>query len=299
ATVFSSDTIMSTVEPDTTELASLTDIPIETSSVEELLSVMSNWETSSAPTLSIETPVSSHHSSMQHSSFESSADINTVFSSESAFETASDYIVSTPSSISHSTMVPQSSVSALSVVSESLASAEPSFVVPSESFIFSASSAAPQPSSSTYSVSVTTQFETPSSAGPSLVTSVESNTELISSATQSSNIQTEFTSTWTTTNSDASVVTESGIISQSGTSLTTLTTFQPATSLVVPPYSVIETEFTSTWTTTNSDSLVATESGVVSQSDTLLTTVTTFPPAPSAIVPEFTSPWKINTSIES
>ncbi|KAF6067020.1 Hyphally regulated cell wall protein N-terminal family protein [Candida albicans] len=273
--------------------------PIETSSVEELLSVMSNWEISSAPTLSIETPVSSHHSSMQHSSFESSADINTVFSSESAFETASDYIVSTPSSISHSTMVPQSSVSALSVVSESLASAEPSFVVPSESFIFSASSAAPQPSSSTYSVSFTTQFETPSSAGPSLVTSVESNTELISSATQSSDIQTEFTSTWTTTNSDGSVVTESGIISQSGTSLTTLTTFQPATSLVVPPYSVIETEFTSTWTTTNSDSLVATESGVVSQSDTLLTTVTTFPPAPSAIVPEFTSPWKINTSIES
>ncbi|KGR06649.1 hypothetical protein MG9_05730, partial [Candida albicans P37037] len=50
---------------------------------------------------------------------------------------------------------------------------------------------------------------------------------------------------------------------------------------------------------TNSDSSVATESGVVSQSDTLLTTVTTFPPASSAIVPEFTSPWKINTSIES
>ena len=225
---------MSTVEPDTTELASPTDIPVETSSAEELSSVMSNWEPSSAPTLSIETPVSSHHSSMQHSSFESSADINTVFSSESAFETASDYIVSMPSLNAHSIVVPQSSVSALSVVSESLASAEPSFVVPSESFIFSASSAAPQPSSSTYSVSVTTQFETPSSAGPSLVTSVESNTELISSAIQSSDIQTEFTSTWTTTNSDASVVTESGIISQSGTSLTTLTTFQPATSLVVP-----------------------------------------------------------------
>ena len=103
---------------------------------------MSNWETSSAPTLSIETPVSSHQSSTQHSSFESSADINTVFSSESAFETASDYIVSTPSLNAHSIVVPQSSVSALSVVSESLASAEPSFVVPSESFIFSASSAA-------------------------------------------------------------------------------------------------------------------------------------------------------------
>ena len=157
---------MSTVEPNTTELASLTDIPVETSSAEELSSVMSNWETSSAPTLSIETPVSSHHSSMQHSSFESSADINTVFSSKSAFETASDYIVSMPSLNAHSIVVPQSSVSALSVVSESLASAEPSFVVPSESFIFSASSAAPQPSSSTYSVSFTTQFETPSSAGP-------------------------------------------------------------------------------------------------------------------------------------
>lgn len=299
ATVFSSDTIMSTVEPNTTELASPTDIPVETSSAEELSSVMSNWETSSAPTLSIETPVSSHQSSTQHSSFESSADINTVFSSKSAFETASDYIVSTPSLVSHSTMVPQSSVSALSVVSESLASAEPSFVVPSESFIFSASSAAPQPSSSTYSVSFTAQFETPSSVGPSLVTSVESNTELISSAIQSSDIQTEFTSTWTTTNSDGSVVTESGIISQSGTSLTTLTTFQPATSLVVPPYSVIETEFTSTWTATNSDSSVATESGVVSQSGTLLTTVTTFPPASSAIVPEFTSPWETDTSIES
>ena len=39
------------------------------------------------------------------------------------------------------------------------------------------------------------------------------------SAAESSDIQTQFTSTWTTTKSDGSFVTESGVISQSGTSL--------------------------------------------------------------------------------
>ena len=75
-------------------------------------------------------------------------------------------------------------------------------------------------------------------------------------------VQAEFTTTWTTTNSDGSVETESGIVSQSGSSFTTLTTF--------PPESDVQAEFTTTWTTTNSDGSVATESGIVSQSGSSL-----------------------------
>ncbi|WP_162873729.1 hypothetical protein, partial [Enterobacter hormaechei] len=59
-----------------------------------------------------------------------------------------------------------------------------------------------------------------------------------------SDVQTEFTSTWTTTNDDGSVETDSGIVSQSGTSFTTLTTFPPEST-----ESDVQTEFTSTWTT--------------------------------------------------
>ena len=81
-------------------------------------------------------------------------------------------------------------------------------------------------------------------------------------------IESEFTTTWTTTNSDGSVETNSGVVSQSGSSLTTITTFAPdATS-----------EYTTSWTTTNSDGSVATNSGVVSQSGTSFTTITTFEP---------------------
>lgn len=112
----------------------------------------------------------------------------------------------------------------------------------------------------------------------------------------SSDITTEFTSTWTTTNSNGSVVIESGIVSQPGTSLTTLTTFEPVTSLVVPSYTAIETEFTSIWTTVSSDGSTVTGSGIVGQSDTSLTT---FPPSSSDFVTDFTSIWEITTSNES
>ena len=116
---------------------------------------------------------------------------------------------------------------------------------------------------------------------------IQSGTSLTTIATfppvsTSSDIITEFTSTWTTTNSDGSITTESGIVSQSGTSLITLTTFEPITSLVVPSYTVIETEFTSTWTTTKSDGSIVTGSGIVSQSGTSLTTLTTFAPSSSS-----------------
>ena len=61
------------------------------------------------------------------------------------------------------------------------------------------------------------------------------------------------------TNSDGSVSTESGIVSESGTSFTTITTFhhQPSAS------ADITTEFTTTWEVTNSDGSVSTESGIV------------------------------------
>lgn len=301
-----SDTILSTVELSTTQLSSSADIPVETSSAEELLTDTASWETSAAPILPTETPVSSHHSSVQHSSTigESSADVKATHSSEFGFETASDYIVIEPSTSEHSATLSQSSVAGETHSSKLVASDEPSFVTPSESFIFSAS-ASSQPSVSSDSITLTTQSETTSSAGQAFVTLAESDTESISSkvntlasVTKSSDIQTEFTSTWTTANSDGCIVTESGIISQSGTSLTTLTTFQPATSLSVPPTSVIETEFTTTWTTAKPDSSVATESGVVSQSETLLTTLTTFPAPSSDIVLGSTLTWESDISNE-
>ena len=93
----------------------------------------------------------------------------------------------------------------------------------------------------------------------------------------------EYTTSWTTTNSDGSVVTNSGVVSQSGTSLTTLTTFAPdATS-----------EYTTTWTTTNSDGSVETNSGVVSQSGSSLTTITTFVPDATS---EYTTSWTTTNS---
>ena len=136
---------------------------------------------------------------------------------------------------------------------------------------------------------------------------IQSGTSLTTIATfppmsTSSDIINEFTSTWTTTNSDGSITTESGIVSQSGTSLTTLTIFEPVTSLAVPSYTVIETEFISTWTTTKSDGSIVTGSGIVSQSGTSLTTLTTFAPSSSSsseITPEFTSTWEISSSNES
>ena len=99
---------------------------------------------------------------------------------------------------------------------------------------------------STYSVVMSESEITPIPVHTS-----ESATE---SAAESSDIQTQFTSTWTTTKSDGSFVTESGVISQSGTSFTTIATFPP-----LYTSSDITTEFISTWTATNSDGSVTTE----------------------------------------
>ncbi|KAI5970592.1 hypothetical protein CANMA_000333, partial [Candida margitis] len=99
----------------------------------------------------------------------------------------------------------------------------------------------------------------------------------------SSTLTTEYTTTWTTTKSDGSVETDSGIVSQSGTSLTTITTFpQP-----------VQTEYTTTWTTTKSDGSIETDSGIVSQSGTSLTTITTIP---QPVQTEYTTTWTTTKS---
>ena len=95
--------------------------------------------------------------------------------------------------------------------------------------------------------------------------------------------QSEFTSTWEVTNSDGSVSTESGIVSESGSSFTTITTFPPSSSSSV--VAGVTTEFTSTWEVTNSDGSVSTESGIISQSGTSIATLTTFPEPAGTVYP--------------
>ncbi|KAI5970594.1 hypothetical protein CANMA_000335 [Candida margitis] len=87
-----------------------------------------------------------------------------------------------------------------------------------------------------------------------------------------------FLSTWTTSHADGSLETGSGLVTQSGTSFSTLFTIPPP----------VQTKFTSTWTTTHSDGSVETESGLVSQSGTSFTTLSTFEPA---VQTEFTKTW--------
>ena len=100
--------------------------------------------------------------------------------------------------------------------------------------------------------------------------------------------ETEFAFTWVVTKSDGSVFTESGIVGQSGTSFTTLTTFAPTTSS-----GAVQTEYTSTWEVTNTDGSVSTKSGIIDQSGTYFTTLSTFAPTTisGAIETEFTSTW--------
>ena len=91
--------------------------------------------------------------------------------------------------------------------------------------------------------------------------------------------ETEFASTWVVTKSDGSVFTESGIVGQSGTSFTTLTTFAPTTSS-----GAVQTEYTSTWEVTNTDGSVSTKSGIVDQSGTYFTTLSTFVQLPFLVL---------------
>ena len=138
----------------------------------------------------------------------------------------------------------------------------------------------------------TSIFPTASTSSSEVVSSTdESSTSSEATSSTESDVQTEFTSTWTTTNDDGSVETDSGIVSQSGTSFTTLTTFPPES--IESTESDVQTEFTSTWTTTNDDGSVETDSGIVSQSGTSFTTLTTFPPesTESDVQTEFTSTW--------
>ncbi|CAL1190767.1 unnamed protein product [Candida parapsilosis] len=104
--------------------------------------------------------------------------------------------------------------------------------------------------------------------------------------------QTEYTTTWTTTKDDGSVETDSGIVSQSGDSLTTITTIvsqsgDSLTTITTFPQPT-QTEYTTTWTTTKDDGSVETDSGIVSQSGDSLTTITTFPQPTQT---EYTTTW--------
>ena len=101
--------------------------------------------------------------------------------------------------------------------------------------------------------------------------------------TTGSTFRTEYTTSWTTTKPDGTIQTDSGIVSVSDTSLTTITTFPQPT----------QTEYTTTWTTTKDDGSVETDSGIVSQSGDSLTTVTTFPQESVAgpVTTEYTTTW--------
>lgn len=81
------------------------------------------------------------------------------------------------------------------------------------------------------------------------------------------NIQTQYTTTWEITNSDGSISTESGIVSQSGIYLSTITTFPPEHQI----------QYTKTWEVTDIHGSVFQESGIVSESGKSFTTITTFP----------------------
>ena len=96
--------------------------------------------------------------------------------------------------------------------------------------------------------------------------------------TTGSTFRTEYTTSWTTTKPDGTIQTDSGIVSVSDTSLTTITTFPQPT----------QTEYTTTWTTTKDDGSVETDSGIVSQSGDSLTTITTFPQPTQT---EYTTTW--------
>ena len=67
--------------------------------------------------------------------------------------------------------------------------------------------------------------------------------------TTGSTFRTEYTTSWTTTKPDGTIQTDSGIVSVSDTSLTTITTFPQPT----------QTEYTTTWTTTKDDGSVETD----------------------------------------
>ncbi|CAL1205630.1 unnamed protein product [Candida parapsilosis] len=101
--------------------------------------------------------------------------------------------------------------------------------------------------------------------------------------TTGSTFRTEYTTSWTTTKPDGTIQTDSGIVSVSDTSSTTITTFPQPT----------QTEYTTTWTTTKDDGSVETDSGIVSQSGDSLTTVTTFPQESVAgpVTTEYTTTW--------
>ena len=114
--------------------------------------------------------------------------------------------------------------------------------------------------------------------------------------------------------------TESGIVSESGTSFTTITTFEPpivckrddimcarptssenwdiSSIMATSVTTATQTEFTTTWVASKSDGSVSTESGIISQSGTSLTTVTTFSPSFSSAVTQagFTSTWVASNS---
>ncbi|CAI5758416.1 unnamed protein product [Candida verbasci] len=204
-------------------------------------------------------------------------------------------VPSIPDEPSSSSALPSSSSASSSAPSSSAQSSSESSISPPSSSLTSSStqqssdsnSAAPSSSSATQPSS-----ESSSSAQSSSVGEPSTTTTAVTS---------EFTSTWTTTNSDGSVETDPGIVSESGSYFTTLTTFPQSTNDLTTEFTSTWTttnsdEFTSSWTTTNSDGSVATESGIVSESGSYFTTLTTFPQSTNDSTTESTSTWTTTNS---
>ncbi|CCG25651.1 hypothetical protein CORT_0C02750 [Candida orthopsilosis Co 90-125] len=109
------------------------------------------------------------------------------------------------------------------------------------------------------------------------------------------------TTTWLVTKSDGSVETETGIVTQSGSSSSTISTFGPpsetdtesydSTTTITDTTTTTETTMvTTTWLVTKSDGSVETETGIVTQSGSSSSTISTFgPPSETITTSENTS----------
>ncbi|SGZ57924.1 CIC11C00000005881 [Sungouiella intermedia] len=115
-----------------------------------------------------------------------------------------------------------------------------------------------------------------------VIVSTDSAGSLFTTTSEFPNLTT-YTTTWTTTNSDGSVETDSGIVivsTDSAGSLFTTTSEFPNNYGSSSAYLPLTT-YTTTWTTTNSDGSVETDSGIVivstDSAGSLFTTTSEFP----------------------
>ncbi|EMG45263.1 hypothetical protein G210_5123, partial [Candida maltosa Xu316] len=133
-------------------------------------------------------------------------------------------------------------------------------------------------------------------------------TSVLSQASASSSGElSEYTTTFTTTNSDGSVETDTGVVvvtTDSNGSLTTSTSVLPTGPIFCKrdDPNCISSEYTSTWTTTNSNGEVVTESGIFevttnSEGSLYTITISTFPQESAASTPtEYTTTWTTTNS---